>query len=143
MADQRYIKFIEYIISLTKQAEISWKYLDSNKALYESMHWVTEGEEKWSLLGNRTVLYPEFNREESFYVGINDANVVLLVRNSEPASMYVVPYTYKKVVQLDADEYGEYITRLHNLVESQFPDGETFIDNLLAQNDEADNNQHG
>ena len=59
--------------------------------------------------------------------------VVLYVWNNNPAKLYVVPNTYKKVVKLEPDEYGEYITRLLNLVQSQFPSGEAFIDSILNQ----------
>ena len=142
MDNQRYIQFINAIIDQTKKSKIHWHYLDSNKDLYEGMHW-TETEEKFGLMVPKEIIYPNFNREDSFYTTINGTYIVLFVFRSEPATMYVVPNTYKKVVQLTADQYGEYITRLLNLVQSQFPDGETFIDNLLAKNGEADNNQHG
>ena len=39
--------------------------------------------------------------------------------------------TYKKEVEFSPDEYGEYITRLLNLVQSQFPSADAFIDDFL------------
>ena len=66
---------------------------------------------------------------------MRDTYIVLLTMGREPADLYVVPNTYKKVVELKADEYGDLITRLLNLVQEQFPDGERFIDDLLAEKD--------
>lgn len=43
----------------------------------------------------------------------------------------VILETYKKVVEFSPDEYGEYITRLLNLVQSQFPSADAFIDDFL------------
>ena len=74
------------------------------------------------------------HEENSFYAKINETYVVLRVRRANlPADLYVVPYTYKRVVKMAADEYGEYITRLMNLVQNEFPDGKSFIDKLLAE----------
>ena len=59
---------------------------------------------------------------------------MLLVRSNQPAVLYVVPNTYKKIVKLSPDEYGELITRLLNLVESQFPNAEDFIEEYIGKN---------
>ena len=53
------------------------------------------------------------------------------VSTNQPASLFIVPETYKKVVEFSPDEYGEYITRLLNLVQSQFPSADAFIDDFL------------
>ncbi len=133
MADQRYINFIEDLIRRTKEQKLNWRYLDRNSHLYEGMHWVDERPTLhiFSSGGDKTV--PNFNVEDSFYTNIGDTYVVLYVWNNNPAKLYVVPNTYKKVVKLEPDEYGEYITRLLNLVQSQFPSGEAFIDSILNQ----------
>ena len=47
--------------------------------------------------------------------------------------VYVVPSTFKNTVYLSAEIYGDIITRLLNLVQSQFPDGEVFIDKFLKE----------
>ena len=36
MVDNRYIDFLNKLINETKERKIDWKYLDSNKPLYEA-----------------------------------------------------------------------------------------------------------
>ena len=74
---------------------------------------------------------PNFNTEDSFYANKNGTNIVIYVSTNQPASLFIVPETYKKVVEFSPDEYGEYITRLLNLVQSQFPSADAFIDDFL------------
>ena len=89
MVDNRYIDFLNKLINETKERKIDWKYLDSNKPLYEGMNWTTTSTD------------------------------------------FIVPGTYKKIVELAPEDYGEYITRLLNLVQSQFPSADAFIDDFL------------
>ena len=84
-------------------------------------------------LGAKETITPDFNQEDSFFAHMGDMYIVIYVWYNEPAKLYIVPKTYKKVTVLPADEYGEYITRLLNLVQSQFPNAETFIDNFLKK----------
>ena len=131
MVEQKYIDFIEHLIKQTKEKKLHWQYLDENEKLYQAMGWTTtkivydffaKGEEK---------IYADFNKEDSFYVKRDNVFIVIHVYGNNPADLYVVPNTYKKVVKILSHEYGEYITRLLNIVQSQFPDGEKFIDDLL------------
>lgn len=47
-------------------------------------------------------------------------------------------YEKLKVVILSPDLYGEFITRLLNLVQSQFPSGDAFIDSFLKSADSTE-----
>ena len=134
MAEQKYVDFIEGIINRTKEKKISWRYLDSNESLYEGMRW-TKTRSEYVMFGtNKEVTSPDFDVESSFYAAIRNMFVVIYVWGSHPAKLYVVPNTYKKVVTLTPDEYGEYITRLLNIVQSQFPNAETFIEEFTKRN---------
>lgn len=82
-------------------------------------------------VGEKEKLKPNFNTEDSFYANKNGTNIVIYVSTNQPASLFIVPETYKKVVEFSPDEYGEYITRLLNLVQSQFPSADAFIDDFL------------
>ena len=84
-------------------------------------------------LGGKEKIIADFNQEDSFYAHLGEMFIVIYVWRDQPAKLYVVPPTYKKVTSLTPDEYGEYITRLLNLVQSQFPNAETFIDNFLKK----------
>ena len=134
MADQRYIDFIENIILRTKEKNISWKYLDKNEDLYVGMGWYkTEKEYGLFLNSDKKIIKPNFNLEDSFFAHMGNMYLVIYVWGNRPASFYVVPNTYKKIVSLAPEEYGDYITRLLNLVQSQFPNAETFIDDFLKK----------
>ena len=123
MADKQIIIFIKTLISKTKNKEIDWKYLDENKSLYENMNWV-----EWDyVLGSSA---PNFNVEDSFYAYIDGTYVVLYVPNYSPATLYVIPSTFKKIRECEPVEYGSYITRLLNIVQSQFPSADQFIKNF-------------
>ena len=132
MSEQRYVDFIENIIERTKEKTIDWRYLDTNKALYEGMHWTKSKTEFGLFTSSKEVTLPDFNQEDSFYANVGGTCIVIYVWKDQPASLYVVPETYKKVVWLAPDEYGASITRLLNLVQSQFPSGEGFIDSILS-----------
>ena len=139
MAEQVYIDFIEKIINRTKEKKLSWNYLDSKESLYEGMGWIQTRNEYVMFGSNKEVTYPDFDVESSFYATIGNMFVVIYVWSNQPAKLYVVPNTYKKVVSLTPDEYGEYITRLLNLVQSQFPNAETFIKEFTNRGKSDDN----
>lgn len=132
MADQRYVAFIEGLIQQTKEKKLSWRYLDQNERLYAGMGWTRAKATYGLFTGGHEELVHDFNREDSFFANIGDMYVVLYVWGSQPAKLYVVPNTYKKVTTLTPEEYGEHITRLLNLVQSQFPSAEAFIDKFLG-----------
>lgn len=127
----KYEQFIEKVIQQTKERELNWQYLDDEESLYTGMNWITS-KERLSFLGAREDVFPDFDRENSFCVNKQGMNIVLLVTGSLPATLYIVPDTFKKAVKLSAGEYGESITRLLNLVQSQFPDAEKFIDLFVS-----------
>jgi hypothetical protein len=135
MANNKYVDFIIRITQQTKNKKLNWRYLDTNKALYEGMGWVNTRTQLALFSPDREVKTPNFNQENSFYSCIDGMFIVLYVWNDEPAKMFVIPDTYKKVVTLPPDEYGEHITKLLNLVQSQFPNAESFIDNYLSKSD--------
>lgn len=134
MADQRYIDFLSKLISDTKEKKINWKYLDSNIELCKSMNWAEISTEINLITGSTEKVSMDFNREDSFYMHEKGTFVVVYVWGKQPAKLYVIPNTYKKIVTLTPNVYGEYITRLLNLVQSQFPNAETFIDSFIKSN---------
>ena len=75
----------------------------------------------------------DFNIEQSFCCKSNNTYIVLMVYGTNPANIFVVPNTFRNTVLLSAEEYGDIITRLLNIVRSQFPDGEVFIDKFLEE----------
>ena len=131
MVEKKYVDFLNKLINDTKEKKVFWKYLDTNKELYKNMGWTTSFFNVAVLVGNEDKERPDFDREDSFYARISNTFVVLYVWGNQPAKLYVIPETYKIIVALTPDEYGEHITRLLNLVQSQFPNAETFIDNFL------------
>ena len=128
MADSNYVKFLDVLINETKIKKIKWEYLDKNKNLIKNMDWVTT-----SLFSSMTATDPEpnFNTEDSFYAQSSNTYIVIHVYGNNPASLYVIPPTFKKIVHLSADEYGDQITRLLNLVQSQFPNADQFIRDFI------------
>lgn len=130
MADDRYANFLMKVFELTKSCNLSWKYLDSNTTLCDGMKWRETYSGVSAFLLNNDVRF-DFNTDRSFYCKSDDTYIVLLVRGTQPANVYIVPSTYKCTVYLSAEIYGDIITRLLNLVQSQFPDGEVFIDKFL------------
>lgn len=139
MIDNKYIMFINRLISLTKENEIEWKYLDSNTRLCEEMDWC---EKKSPITTLQDSLSGSFERayyfdvENSFYTKINETFITLVVQDNNPASLMIIPNTYKKVVTLSPSDYGENITRLLNIVQNKFPSGEAFVDNFLNGNNQ-------
>ena len=132
---EQYGLFLMKILQMTKEEKLIWRYLDDNEELYSGMRW-TKSTTSLGIFGERETALPNFNCEDSFYTKIGDTSIVILVRGNQPASLYVVPNTYKKVVRLGSDEYGELITRLRNLVQSHFPSADDFINNLLDNKDQ-------
>lgn len=132
MVEQKYIDFLTMLISTTKAQKLDWKYLDSNYNLFSSMNWVKSTYLN-ALLGIPKT-EPDFDTEDSFYIEDNGVYIVLLVHTGQPANLYVIPNTFKKIILLTAEEYGEYITRLLNLVQSQFPNGDEYIEKFLQKN---------
>ena len=122
MAEKKYVEFIEKLLKKTKASEIKWGYLDSAETLYTKMGWAN------SLIGT-----PNFDTEKSFVTKIDSYFVVLLTDQKNLIDLYVIPSTYKNICTLKAEEYGEYTTRLYNLVRSRFPDAEAFITNFLNE----------
>ena len=53
MADNRYIDFLNKLINETKEKKINWKYLDSNKSLYEGMNWTYTSTEYSLFVGEK------------------------------------------------------------------------------------------
>lgn len=131
MADSRYVEFIEKIILKTKNNRLRWRYLDTKEELYESMGWTKTKTEYEIFGGNKEIITPNFNVEDSFFANIENMYIVIYVWRDQPAKLYIIPNTYKKVTTLTPDEYGEHITRLLNIVQSQFPNAESFIDSFL------------
>ena len=131
MSNSKFISFLEKLISETKERKLTWKYLDSNEELYQGMNWVRTETKYSNFLRAEEIECINFDDENSFYAKENNTFIVLLSRNNKPASLYIVPYTYKKVLRFPPSEYGEYITRLMNLVQADFPSANEFIDTFL------------
>ena len=131
MPETKYTVLLENIIQRTKERQLHWQYLDSDADLYKNMGWETDSYPLGMLVsgGSR----PNFDTEESFYTSDKGYKIVLLVRGNSPARFFVIPSTYKRVLQLNAAEYGEHITRLLNLVRSQFPDAEDYVNRILEE----------
>lgn len=138
MAEKKYIEFLNKLIDDTKERKIEWKYLDKNKILYEGMNWTKVSSVLDLFSGEKEKTYADFNVEDSFYTTVNETYIVIYVYGTQPATLYVIPRTFKKVVILSPDLYGEFITRLLNLVQSQFPSGEAFIDSFLKSADSTE-----
>lgn len=131
MADQKYVNFITALINATKNDSIEWSYLDSNKLLYQGMRWVKATTIYDNLIGNTSPM-PDFNVESSFYTTQEDGYIALYVHGNNPAELFIIPGTFKSVVHMSADQYGEYITRLLNIVHSKFPSGDAMIDSFIS-----------
>ena len=129
MAENRYVNFVEALIQKTKNHDLVWKYLDEYPDLCRKMGWFRKVADPNNLLIQKEV--PEFNSESSFYAHDAGFRIVLYVYANLPADLYIIPSTYKRVLPLHASDYGEYITRLLNLVQSHFPDSEEYVDKLL------------
>ena len=58
MANNKYIDFILGITQQTKDKKLNWRYLDTNKALYEGMGWVNTKTEFALFSGGKEVSTP-------------------------------------------------------------------------------------
>ena len=103
MDNERYVFLLKKIIEDTKENKVVWHYLDSNHSLYEGMNW-TKTKTEFGFFPAKEKVYPNFDVENSFYTLIRDTYIVLLVYSNQPAILYVVPKTYKKVVTLSPDK---------------------------------------
>lgn len=131
LVNDRYTLFLKKVFEMTKSCTLSWMYLDQNKTLCEGMNWITSYSGLTAAFLSDVSFH--FNTEQSFYCKSGDTCIVLLVHGTDPANLYIVPNTFKNVVCLSAETFGDMITRLLNLVQSQFPDGEAFIDKFLEE----------
>ena len=134
MDNINYAAFIDKVINMTKEHALSWAYLDTEEALCKGMNWMATSRETSFLALTDILVAKHFDEENSFVCCRDDTYIVLFVgaRNSLP-TLYVIPYTYKGSVVLKPEEYGEYTTRLHNLVKRQFPHADNFIADFLAE----------
>lgn len=132
MVEDRYSDFLKKVFEMTKSQTLTWNYLDKNKELCEGMKWCTTYSGITAILTDID-LHFNFNTDNSFFCMVDDTYIVLLVHGTKPADVYIVPNTFKNVVKFTAEYYGDIITRLLNLVRSQFPDAETFIDKFLKE----------
>lgn len=134
MDNNNYISFIDKVIDMTKEHALSWAYLDTEEALCKGMNWQATSRENAFLSLTDVLVTKHFDDENSFVCCKSDTYLVLFVgsRSSLPV-LYVIPYTYKGYVILKPEEYGEYITRLHNLVKRQFPHADDFIASFLSE----------
>lgn len=132
MAEKKYVSFILKLIKQTKEQLLQWRYLDENKSLCRNMDWMDEDDSISVMLSEKEEPTFYFDVENSFYCRIKENYIVLCVSDNEPAELFVIPSTFKCIVQLTPDEYGEHITRLLNLVRSTFPSGENFIDEFIS-----------
>lgn len=133
MVSEKYIAFIEKLIEMTKRNALAWSYLDTEPDLCKGMEWTVDTRDVLSIFADVTNV-KRYDDEESFVCRREGTYIVLFMKsNSATPSLYVIPHTYKSVAILKPDEYGEYITRLYNLVKSGFPQADTFIDTFLSE----------
>lgn len=135
MADTKYIDFIEKVITKTKENDLEWAYLDTEPDLCKAMNWLPASTSApWFLQPNANFLSTLCKDAESFVCKYRSTFIVLLVNSdSSLPIMFVIPKEYKGIVQLLPGEYGEYTTRLHNLIKKRFPHGDQFIDDFLTE----------
>lgn len=133
MVNDKYIALVEKLIKMSKKNALSWKYLDTESDLCDGMDWKVTPTAVFALLGDLSdTVY--FDGENSFVCRRDGTYLVLFMEaSSTTPSLYVVPHTYKGVVVLKPGEYGEYTTRLFNIVKSSFPHADSFIDKFLSE----------
>lgn len=113
-----YIAFVEKLIADTKIGDIEWVYLDTQTKFCNAMDFWHFGEFT-------------FDTARSFYTKQNSTHLAIVQSGSKPADLYVIPPTFKNIVVLQSSDLGEYVTRLQNVVASQFPAADTFIQDFL------------
>jgi len=130
--DDRYITFIVKLCQLTKDRKINWGYLEYEKSLCSKMDWKVDNMDNLFSALDDSPYTKHFNGDDSFVSQIDETYVALIVGSNEILpTLYVIPSTYRKYKYFEPDDYGEHITRLHNLVKKQFPSADAFIDNLI------------
>ena len=132
MAEMQYVRFLDKLIYKRKLDEIGWDYLDSNEYLCQKMKWYASarGELIPKKLFDSGATY--YNPEDSFCAEIDETTIVIFAQQEELVSFYVIPPTFRKILRLGADEYGDYITRLLNVVQSKFPSSDQFVIDFLT-----------
>lgn len=135
MDENKYYNFLMKLIAETKNGKIEWNYLDKDLELCRQMGWAEKLDPlSNALLGGKNPAY-FFNKDSSFYCNLNRTYIVLFVKGNEPVILYIIPYTFKNIGILNPETFGQYTTRLLNLVRSQFPSAEAFVDEFLASGD--------
>lgn len=132
MAEMQYVRFLDKLIHKTKYDEIEWEYLDSNEYLCKKMKWYASASRELipKVIFDTEVTY--YNPEDSFCAEIDETTIVIFAQQEELVSFYVIPPTFRKILRLSADEYGDYITRLLNVVQSKFPSSDQFVIDFLT-----------
>lgn len=134
MDNNTYVMFIEKVIAMTKKNELKWKYLDTDEKLCKGMNWRPSNKDNILLSVTESMIAKHFDDENSFMCCKNDVYFVLFVGNNNTIpTLHIIPYTYKGTVMLKPDIYGDYITRLHNLVKRQFPHADNFIMDFINE----------
>lgn len=135
MDEKKYYNFLMKLIAETKNGKIEWNYLDKDLELCRQMGWAERLDPFSNALlgGNNPACF--FNKDSSFYCNLNRTYIVLFVKENDPVILYIIPYTLKNIGVMNPEKFGQYTTRLLNLVRSQFPSAEAFVDEFLASGD--------
>ncbi len=99
MSNVKYVEFLEKVIIDTKERKLRWQYLDGNEELYLGMNWTKTRTKFTTFAKAEEYEVVDFDIENSFYAKKDNTFIVLISRNNNPASLFVVPYTYKKVLK--------------------------------------------
>lgn len=128
--DKRYADFIDRITADTKAGVYKWEYLDSRQDIIDKCDLSYDDFQK---------TYYRFDADRSFILPREENNTYLLLVEQYDDDiggrnifLEIIPNTFKTPLFLNAQEYGEQITRLHNAVKRQFPSPEDFIDLVLG-----------
>ena len=129
MRELRYEIFLQSLIKKSKEQQIKWKCLDSNMELCRGIHLCRESLAD-KLYQNVPSFY--FDTENSYYAEFPKENmfVALIVKSNSdgPATiLQVIPNTFKNDLVLGFSDYGDLLTRLSNIIKSQFPNPDDFI----------------
>lgn len=132
MRKKEYKLFLRRLIEKSKAQQIKWRYLDSNVELCRGIKLYQEPLSSMTTTSSGKFC---FNVENSYYVGFPKENmfVALIVKTDlSDAALYIIPNTFKNVLVLSFSDYGDLITRLANIIKSQLPNPEDFIDYYLS-----------
>ena len=137
-----YNRFIDSLITGTKEKSITWSYLDENRLLYEKF--VSSKD--------------DFSTDDSFWATYDDAYFVLISMQEEDSSdsadinflltsstrpivdvikLAVVPPTFrdiKIISSLDNKNYRTSLIRLKNLIKKDFPNSDDIIEKFISEN---------